>query len=69
MKLTAILIAALLCTGCALFPPEPQAVVETAKGTGCEIKGINTSDSFNWRFLGFATTRNTNVACHKPGVE
>lgn len=53
-----------LLSACALFPPEPQAVVENARTNGCEVKAIDTTDSFTWRFLGLSSNRSTRVSCH-----
>ena len=67
MKVAAVLFiaAALLLSGCALFPPDPDAMVDAATTRGCKIKSVDTNDSFAWKFLGISTSRRTSVSCHE----
>ena len=65
MKITLIAVLMLLISGCALFPPDPDAMVDTAATRGCKIKSIDTNDSFAWKFLGISTSRRTSVGCYE----
>lgn len=53
-----------LISACGAIPPAPETLIDAAKGSGCQLKSVTTSDAFGWRFLGLNNSRNTSVECH-----
>lgn len=50
-------------SGCANFSPQPASIVGAMQAAGCAPRSVETTDTFNPRLIGVASSRTTRVDC------